>query len=272
MAPGSSNFLQWDAAKNNVLSDTDFASSTVRQQGIVSGIRIAAASNLHNKLYYQVSTMVAALAGMLANKGYVISDADIAVLTSQLSVIMTSADMGIYSTTAAMVAYVTSVLFPVGGITMWPGDSAGLYPPTGFLELNGVSLLRSSYLGLFGVIGTRFGALDGSHFTLPDLRGYFVRGWDHGAGRDPDKASRANRGDGTVGDYIGTFQGSQFASHIHACSFPANYQGTHDEMFGGYMGTGPPESTAYTVYPTIGYAGGNESRPINMNMMFIIKY
>lgn len=62
----------------------------------------------------------------------------------------------------------------VGSITIWPTTSA----PTGFLLCDGSSLLRSSYAALFAIIGTTFGAVDGTHFTLPNLKGKVVVGYN----------------------------------------------------------------------------------------------
>ena len=50
--------------------------------------------------------------------------------------------------------------------------------------------------------------ISGGHIQLPDFRGIGIRGWDHGAGNDPDAATRTARaGDGQTGDYVGTMQG-----------------------------------------------------------------
>ena len=50
--------------------------------------------------------------------------------------------------------------------------------PDGWLKCNGAAIPRATYSALFTAIGTIFGAGDGSTtFTLPDLRGEFVRGW-----------------------------------------------------------------------------------------------
>ena len=47
---------------------------------------------------------------------------------------------------------------------------------------------RTTYANLFNVIGTSFGAGNGSTtFNVPDLRGYFIRGWDNGKGTDAGK-------------------------------------------------------------------------------------
>jgi len=50
------------------------------------------------------------------------------------------------------------------GICAYTAASA---PPTGWLLRNGASVLRASYPNLFSAIGTTYGSVDGSHFTLP---------------------------------------------------------------------------------------------------------
>lgn len=52
----------------------------------------------------------------------------------------------------------------------WPGESTTI--PSGWLLCNGAAVSRTAYRSLFDVIGTRYGAGDGSTtFNLPDLRG-----------------------------------------------------------------------------------------------------
>lgn len=66
---------------------------------------------------------------------------------------------------------------PVGTIHPFAGSAA----PTGYLFADGRAVSRSTYAPLFGVIGTTYGAGDGSTtFGLPDLRGRVI------AGRDTD--------------------------------------------------------------------------------------
>lgn len=51
--------------------------------------------------------------------------------------------------------------------------------PTGWAICNGTSVLRAgTYANLFTAIGTAFGAVDGTHFNLPDLRGRVPVGTD----------------------------------------------------------------------------------------------
>jgi microcystin-dependent protein len=56
---------------------------------------------------------------------------------------------------------------PVGSIVLWPAAAL----PADWLACDGASLLRSAYPALFAVLGTTYGAADGTHFTLPDYRG-----------------------------------------------------------------------------------------------------
>ena len=52
------------------------------------------------------------------------------------------------------------------------------YAPPGWLKCDGSPVSRSTYPALFAAIGTTYGAGDGSTtFSLPDLRGEFIRGW-----------------------------------------------------------------------------------------------
>lgn len=148
---------------------------------------------------------------------------------------------------------------PTGAIFAWPTSTA----PTGALECDGSAVSRTTYAALFAVIGDDYGAGDGSTtFNLPDFRGEFLRGWDHGRGADPDAASRTNRGDGTTGDAVGTKQSHQFASHTHS---GAGANGTAN----GNQGTGGSQARHVGTQIT-NATGGNETRPRNVNVMWCI--
>ena len=72
----------------------------------------------------------------------------------------------------AVKTYVDNHGSPTGSILPFAGASA----PTGFLIADGASLLRADYAALFAVIGTTYGSADGTHFTLPNLKGKVVVG------------------------------------------------------------------------------------------------
>jgi microcystin-dependent protein len=70
---------------------------------------------------------------------------------------------------------------PTGAVNTFAMNSA----PTGWLSCDGSLISRTTYSGLFSVVGTLYGVGDGSTtFNLPDLRGEFIRGFDAGRGVD----------------------------------------------------------------------------------------
>lgn len=77
----TNNFYVFDENTNNIMSLSDYSSSTTRTNGVVSGI---ADSTLHNRLYRQTSIMVAALGQVIADSGTNASDSDLAALVSAL--------------------------------------------------------------------------------------------------------------------------------------------------------------------------------------------
>jgi microcystin-dependent protein len=79
---------------------------------------------------------------------------------------------------------------PVGEIIIYPMNT----PPVGYLICDGSAISRTTYADLFAVLGTNYGAGDGSTtFNLPDLRGEFVRGSDAGRGVDIGRVNGSNQ-------------------------------------------------------------------------------
>jgi len=97
-------------------------------------------------------------------------------------------------------------IMPVGFCTVWWTTSA----PALWLLCHGQSLVRADYAALFAVIGTTFGAADGSHFSLPDLRGLIPRC----AGTPPLDSSISFNGQG--GRDAHNISVSEMPSHLHA--------------------------------------------------------
>lgn len=184
--------------------------------------------------------------------------------STSIAITTNNASIGIFSNGAEW--YITggfSIDPPAGSILAWPGAT----PPNGWLECNGGAISRTTFSRLFAIIGDDYGIGDGSTtFNIPDLRGRFIRGWDHGAGRDPDRASRTNRGDSTTGDNVGTLQADQYRSHTHGLLHdPSNIQNAPSGVTGFYA-YGLPDTS------NTGASGGNETRPVNINLMYIIKF
>ena len=78
----SNNFKQFDESKNLMMNDTDYSSNTQRQNGVTPGI---AEPKLHNKLYYQVSTMAKAFGDYIVEKGYESNDSNVKELTTSIN-------------------------------------------------------------------------------------------------------------------------------------------------------------------------------------------
>lgn len=63
-----------------------------------------------------------------------------------------------------------------------------LSAPVGYLKANFAAVSRTTYRGLFSIVGTRHGAGDGvTTFNLPEGRAEFIRGWDDGRGVDSSR-------------------------------------------------------------------------------------
>jgi microcystin-dependent protein len=85
-----------------------------------------------------------------------------------------TASTGTSTTQVATTAFATAAISPfTGSMLMWPTAT----PPAGFLLCNGQTASRATYAALFAIVGTLFGAGDGSTtFTLPDYRNRTVLG------------------------------------------------------------------------------------------------
>ncbi|WP_245182996.1 phage tail protein [Haematospirillum jordaniae] len=143
---------------------------------------------------------------------------------------------------------------PVGSVIMHAGQT----PPLSYLVCNGQTLSRTDYAQLFAVIGTTFGSGDGSTtFTLPDLRGEFLRGWDDGRGADPGRTFGSNQADA-------------FKSHRHVSMGRSFNQGAFYTTVGGY-GMWPNGNVDPNHYRTSS-EGGSETRPRNVALLPCIRY
>lgn len=134
-------------------------------------------------------------------------------------------------------------------------------PPAGWLKANGATVSRTTYADLFARIGVTFGAGNGTTtFTLPDMRGEFIRGWDDGRGVD---AARI----------FGSAQGDEFRTHHHSLQ-KVNSGGGGDPANDGYD-LGNINSNGTLGVPSlvnVADFGGNETRPRNIALLYCIKY
>lgn len=153
---------------------------------------------------------------------------------------------------------------PSGMVQMFAGSSA----PTGWLTCDGSAISRTTFAALFAVIGTTYGAGNGSTtFNIPDCRGIFVRGV----------------GTQTISSisYTGTLgatQGDQLQGHFHSMSNAtglATYQLANVWAANAGSNGGGPVTVSVGAATSDGTNGtprvGAETRPANISMNYIIK-
>lgn len=143
--------------------------------------------------------------------------------------------------------------------------------PSGWLKANGALISRTTYAALFAVVGTTFGAGDGSTtFALPDLRGEFVRGWDDGRGVDAGRSLGASQTDAFQGhkhDTGETSYGAMVNGHGQGSTvngvLPSLPQGTQPKLLTSVPVTDITNGTPRTA---------TETRPRNVALLACIKF
>jgi microcystin-dependent protein len=226
---------------------TAYLKSIIDALGAASALGVSANANLNidgPKLATR-EVIRLAIAGELEALGDA-SDYDVSV-DADLAV-----DGGMLATRAVIAAAIAASLASLDGLT--PAGTiiyqAGNAAPSGFLKANGASLNTTTYADLLAVIGYTFGG-SGTSFTLPDLRGEFVRGWDDARGVD-------------AGRVFGSAQADEFRAHAHQFSAYANTDSNRER-------DNNPGAGSLTTQPTA-YTGGNETRPRNIALLACIKY
>jgi microcystin-dependent protein len=147
--------------------------------------------------------------------------------------------------------------------TILPWSAASL--PSGFLECAGAAVSRSTYSALFAIIGTTYGAGDGSTtFNLPDLQD------NTPVGKSGTKALASTGGANTVsstGNVGGstanaTLSTAQLASHDHTLNnFRSNYNSSGGNQASAAQ-TGPQASFSTTT------TGSGQGHSHNMSATF----
>ena len=160
---------------------------------------------------------------------------------------------------------------PSGAVFMFTADAA----PTGYLKANGATISRTTYATLFAVIGTTFGAGDGSTtFQLPDLRGEFLRGWDDSRGADTGRAFGSAQGFG-----IPRLIGGVKDSHGNAAMTAVTVSGYTNPFYGsGSSSYRTALQASTTNYATVYFDSNrvipntDDVRPRNVALLACIKY
>lgn len=154
----------------------------------------------------------------------------------------------------------------IGTIMAFAGPSANI--PPNWIECDGRILATSSYWDLHRALYTTNASADygwtctaggayspsGLYFKIPDLRGMFVRGWDHSRGEDSGRIEQSRQADA-------------FRNHSHTTVI-SGHQTSGTNLNSYHLGLGV-QSTTNWVSQT---AGDSETRPKNIAMCYIIKY
>jgi microcystin-dependent protein len=179
-----------------------------------------------------------------------------------------TASTGTSTTQLATTAFATAAISPfTGSMLMWPTAT----PPAGFLLCNGQTASRATYAALFAIVGTLFGAGDGSTtFTLPDYRNRTVLG----AGDLYSANSQGGSKDATLPSHNHTATVTD-PGHLHV------YQGqTNPGLLSGGGSFGETDfarqtTTAVTgisvAIASAGSSATNANLPPYLGIFFIIK-
>ena len=150
--------------------------------------------------------------------------------------------------------------------TIVPWSSASV--PSGFLECNGAAVSRTTYAALFAIVGTTYGAGDGSStFNVPDLADNVP------VGKSNNKALASTGGANTVtstGNVGGstanaTLSTAQLASHTHPVTIN-QLRGAGNQNFS--PNTSPQGSNPFALNGTANSTGSGSGHSHNMSANF----
>lgn len=130
---------------------------------------------------------------------------------------------------------------------------------------NGIQVDITSAMTSAQVAAATQTALNMSHVGTPDMRGLFMRGYDPTKMFDQDAQSRGTKMGDVTGNSPSTFEVDAFLSHQHGViGTIANY------VAGGASSS--YNTTGSTVGSATALTGGDETRPYNWLVYWVIKY
>ncbi|WP_273819520.1 phage tail protein [Pseudomonas asplenii] len=146
---------------------------------------------------------------------------------------------------------------PVGAMMAFPKGTV----PNGFLEVDGSVQSIATYPDLAAYLGTTFNKGDegAGNFRLPESRGEFLRGWDHGRGVD-------------AGRSIGSFQSDDLKAHSHTAGYYNAANNAINNSFSNPLAYSPTYASGSLVSVAMNVSGGGtETRGRNLAVMWCIK-
>ncbi len=168
---------------------------------------------------------------------------------------------GIASVTDAFGSYLS---IPPGTVI----SVAASVAPAGYLKANGAEISRTAYSALFGCIGTSFGAgTAGTTFSIPDLRGEFIRGWvDNRVGVDTGTTFGRSQ-DWSIENITSADTGARRTDYDPAPTGPSYHVHVSSGLGGGGV---PYQPIAFDASRQV--KASTETRPRNIALLYCIRY
>jgi microcystin-dependent protein len=202
---------------------------------------------------------------------------------------------------------IKKLLAPAGEVAYFYGAN----PPAGWLKANGQNVSRTTYADLWVFMGSPNTGDGSTTFTLPDLRGEFIRGVADGRAVDTGRALGSAQGEAFLNhshaassgfvsnDHTHNYSGNtsgRSAAHTHSTWAPVNGNLNHDSTNDGDYGVGggwtqqtSTESADHvhffsgttsgisanhnhTITVNASTTGGTETRPRNVALLACIRY
>lgn len=148
--------------------------------------------------------------------------------------------------------------WPVGAVMplLWPSYDGASFPVSNYLICSGQAVSRTTYSGLYSLLGNHYGAGNGSTtFNIPDLRGLFVAGT-----RNINQIQPSG--------YSSTFEPNCFVRHKH--TFSSVLLGGVVHNVGNVPGTA--SSGTFASEPASSAAGllANQSNAANISVIWVM--
>ena len=162
-------------------------------------------------------------------------------------------------------------LSPTGSLIMWPSNTI----PSDWKLCNGAAISRVTFATLFSLLGTTFGAGDGSTtFNLPDYRNRMPYGADAvvvgatGGSADAIVVSHTHTATSTITD-PGHFHGAYVYDGVYGAGVATNLMSTSGSSYNTTTKT--TGITVATTNTSTGVSGTNANLPPYLGINFIIK-
>jgi microcystin-dependent protein len=237
-------------ASHVVINDGGGAFSSEAQLAVSRGGTNSGASLNNNRVMQSSGSAIVEAAAITANRA-LISDANGIPVHSTVTNTELEYVSGVTSDIQTQIDSIATASTPAGAIIPYAGSTE----PLGWLFAYGQSLVRLDYAALFSAIGTTYGAADGTHFNVPDLRGRIP------AGRDDMGGAAASRLTNTTVSPNGNTLGAVGGTQTHTLTSPE--MPAHDHGGGSHSHsltnvTGGPSAT-----PT-GHPRAPGAQPFNL--------